>query len=85
MLWVQAGETCPPIAIINLLRGEKMEWPICETTENLVRQKKCLEIELQSPELPVHRQKEAEALLNLIDLALRSRIQKVNIKLLKRF
>jgi hypothetical protein len=55
-----------------------MEWPICETTENLIKQVKRLNVELKDPELPKPRQYEVESLLYLIKAALNSRIQKVS-------
>jgi len=55
-----------------------MEWPICETTENLIKQVRRLNVELKDPELPKHRQYEVESLLHLIKAALRSRVHKVS-------
>jgi hypothetical protein len=50
-----------------------MEWPICETTENLIKQYTRLEAELKIPDLPKHRREEVESLLALIKIAVSSR------------
>lgn len=50
-------------------------YPLCETTENLVKATKRLKAELSMNDLPPHRQRECQTLLYDIKAVLRSRIQ----------